>query len=154
MLDHLTPRPTRDMKLHVQCPAQIENARIPGILTTARIPCQCSTWGQCSTWCRCSEYIHLRRKPQLEAQGVCKVRVFSNFQSIPSGVRHPNTLWNSCCTTRILAICPCLFYNDDMVIVWRHGHYTEIWPFYNDMAIVRGHGHCMWTWPLYGRHGH
>ena len=116
--------------------------------------CQCSTWGQCSTWCRCSEYIHLRRKPQLEAQGVCKVRVFSNFQSIPSGVRHPNTLWNSCCTTRILAICPCLFYNDDMVIVWRHGHYTEIWPFYNDMAIVRGHGHCMWTWPLYGRHGH
>src|ERR1700738_1297047 len=50
---------------------------------------ECSTWGQCSTWCqcstwgRCSEFIHLRRKPQLEAQGVCKVRVFTNFQSIP-----------------------------------------------------------------------
>src|ERR1700737_2075965 len=43
------------------------------------VGCRCTMWHRCSMWC---QFIHLRRKPQLEAQGVCKVRVFSNFQSI------------------------------------------------------------------------
>ena len=129
------------------------------------VGCRCTMWHRCSMWC---QFIHLRRKPQLEAQGVCKVRVSSNFQSIHA---HSPVEYGTPTLSGILAA-PQRFSlyvhvhstmltrssYGDMAIIRRHGHSTMAVSTYNGHVIVewpclRGHGHCMRDMAILRGHG-